>query len=150
MACKRSAVRSRLAPPSTIGNSSKSPSSRGLGHCPFTAATGVRIPLGTPYIKKDPPCAGLFICAPQGAARQTPGSTKRASVLDARRAPRRGENRPEAIRINPLGDAIHKERPALCGSYYMCAAKRCEAAPGFDTTRQRTRAASTACETGTH
>lgn len=26
----------------------KSPSSRGLGHCPFTAATGVRIPLGTP------------------------------------------------------------------------------------------------------
>ncbi|SVB17040.1 uncharacterized protein METZ01_LOCUS169894 [marine metagenome] len=25
-----------------------SPSSRGLGHCPFTAATGVRIPLGTP------------------------------------------------------------------------------------------------------
>ena len=25
----------------------KSPSSRGLGHCPFTAATGVRIPLGT-------------------------------------------------------------------------------------------------------
>jgi hypothetical protein len=27
-----------------------SPSSRGLGHCPFTAATGVRIPLGTPYL----------------------------------------------------------------------------------------------------
>jgi hypothetical protein len=26
----------------------RSPSSRGLGHCPFTAATGVRIPLGTP------------------------------------------------------------------------------------------------------
>lgn len=25
-----------------------SPSSRGLGHCPFTAVTGVRIPLGTP------------------------------------------------------------------------------------------------------
>ena len=25
----------------------KSPSSRGLGHCPITAATGVRIPLGT-------------------------------------------------------------------------------------------------------
>ena len=27
-----------------------SPSSRGLGHRPFTAVTGVRIPLGTPYI----------------------------------------------------------------------------------------------------
>jgi hypothetical protein len=40
MACKRSAVRSRLAPP-------MSPSSRGPGHCPFTAITGVRIPLGT-------------------------------------------------------------------------------------------------------
>ena len=26
-----------------------SPSSRGLGHRPFTAVTGVRIPLGTPY-----------------------------------------------------------------------------------------------------
>ena len=26
----------------------KSPSSRGLGHRPFTAVTGVRIPVGTP------------------------------------------------------------------------------------------------------
>src|SRR3974390_2056486 len=42
MACKRSAVRSRLPPPP------KSPSSRGLGHDPFTVVTGVRIPLGTP------------------------------------------------------------------------------------------------------
>ncbi len=29
----------------------KSLSSRGLGHCPFTAATGVRIPVGTPYLR---------------------------------------------------------------------------------------------------
>src|SRR5690606_10259092 len=28
----------------------QSPSSRGLGHRPFTAITGVRIPVGTPYI----------------------------------------------------------------------------------------------------
>ncbi len=28
-----------------------SPSSRGLGHRPFTAATGVRIPLGTPRVR---------------------------------------------------------------------------------------------------
>ena len=27
------------------------PSSRGLGHCPFTAATGVRIPLGVPTLE---------------------------------------------------------------------------------------------------
>jgi hypothetical protein len=41
MACKRSAVRSCLSPP-------KSRSSRGLGHRPFTAVTGVRIPYGMP------------------------------------------------------------------------------------------------------
>ena len=44
MACRRSPVRSRLAPPT----SKTSPSSRGLGHHPFTVATGVRIPVGTP------------------------------------------------------------------------------------------------------
>jgi hypothetical protein len=53
MACKRSAVRSRLAPPefSTSSRSLvglQSPSSRGLGHHPFTVRTGVRIPVGTP------------------------------------------------------------------------------------------------------
>ena len=46
MACKRSAVRSRLAPPEKARF--RSPSSRGLGHRPFTAVTGVRTPLGTP------------------------------------------------------------------------------------------------------
>lgn len=29
----------------------KPPSSRGLGHLPFTEGTGVRLPLGTPIIK---------------------------------------------------------------------------------------------------
>jgi hypothetical protein len=48
MACKRSAVRSRLAPPIRLH---ASPSSRGLGHRPFTAVTGVRIPLGTPLLR---------------------------------------------------------------------------------------------------
>ena len=38
MACKRLAVQTRLAP-------CMSPSSSGLGHRPFTAATGVQIPL---------------------------------------------------------------------------------------------------------
>ena len=32
----------------------KSPSSRGLGHRPFTAITGVRIPVGTPYKATQP------------------------------------------------------------------------------------------------
>src|SRR5450830_2085334 len=50
MACKRSAVRSRLPPPSGTDENavSRSPSSRGLGHHPFTVSTGVRIPVGTP------------------------------------------------------------------------------------------------------
>ncbi len=63
MACKRSAVRSRLPPPNKIAVSvvanhvvvkSRSPSSRGLGHRPFTAVTGVRIPVGTPEYSGSP------------------------------------------------------------------------------------------------
>jgi hypothetical protein len=54
MACKRSAVRSRLAPPEFCVEiacfSGMSPSSRGLGHHPFTVRTGVRIPVGTPLL----------------------------------------------------------------------------------------------------
>ncbi len=47
----------------TLGRSSfASPSSRGLGHHPFTVATGVRIPVGTPFIEnKDPDFAGSFL-----------------------------------------------------------------------------------------
>src|ERR1035441_10116440 len=56
MACKRSAVRSRLAPPVLVCEIGffrpASPSSRGLGHIPFTDATGVRIPVGTPIFKR--------------------------------------------------------------------------------------------------
>jgi hypothetical protein len=61
MACKRSAVRSRLPPPQCrevrlqVARSSGRAfrkaltlSSRGLGHHPFTVATGVRIPVGSP------------------------------------------------------------------------------------------------------
>jgi hypothetical protein len=55
MACKRSAVRSRLAPPDFVQDRfdfrPASPSSRGLGHIPFTDATGVRIPVGTPFFQ---------------------------------------------------------------------------------------------------
>src|SRR5688572_25190946 len=60
MACRRSAVRSRLAPPLKLETLyqqagfgfTASPSSRGLGHYPFTVATGVRIPVGTPLFKQ--------------------------------------------------------------------------------------------------
>src|SRR4249919_1486600 len=69
MACRRSPVRSRLAPPK---NSSckplLSPSSRGLGHYPFTVATGVRIPVGTPFRKHQSPDAsqGFFVARENG------------------------------------------------------------------------------------
>ncbi len=48
MACKRSAVRSRLPPPKDIIVPGLTLSSRGLGHHPFTVSTGVRIPVGSP------------------------------------------------------------------------------------------------------
>src|SRR6185436_11322921 len=43
----------------------QSPSSRGLGHRPFTAVTGVRIPVGTPN-KSKPPQGGLFVWEANG------------------------------------------------------------------------------------
>ena len=54
MACRRSAVRSRLAPPSPTPNRPGPHRLVGLGHRPFTATTGVRIPLGTPYKQQRP------------------------------------------------------------------------------------------------
>ena len=39
---------------------SELPSSRGLGHIPFTDATGVQIPLGVPFKKE--PFEALFYC----------------------------------------------------------------------------------------
>ena len=66
MACKRSAVRSRLPPPS---RSPQSPSSRGLGHRPFTAVTGVRIPWGgVPEHFACPVCANSANPDPAGQA----------------------------------------------------------------------------------
>src|ERR1041385_3989106 len=44
--------------------STSSPSSRGLGHRPFTAVTGVRIPLGTPFI-----LSYASLAVPRNAAR---------------------------------------------------------------------------------
>jgi hypothetical protein len=41
--------------PKSIGSKVKTPSSRGLGHYPFTVSTGVRIPVGSPAF-----CGGAF------------------------------------------------------------------------------------------
>ena len=43
--------------PLSSTNCRMSPSSRGLGHCPFTAITGVRIPLGTISFQH---CRGIY------------------------------------------------------------------------------------------
>ena len=66
MACKRSAVRSRLAPPASAHSAdaakyTRSPSSRGLGHRPFTAVTGVQIPLGIPKLLECEKVINLFL-----------------------------------------------------------------------------------------
>src|SRR5438552_419594 len=45
---RRSRPSERNEADATLSQPSTSPSSRGLGHRPFTAATRVRIPLGTP------------------------------------------------------------------------------------------------------
>src|SRR5882672_12537121 len=60
MACKRSPVRSRLPSPANLKRTSQSLSSRGLGHRPFTAITGVRIPVGTPKRRTPATSVGVF------------------------------------------------------------------------------------------
>ena len=63
--------RSRLPTASRAGNarsSGQSRSSRGPGHCPFTAATGVRIPYGTPILSANWTIAGT-ICPISGLGR---------------------------------------------------------------------------------
>ena len=45
-------------------NASQSPSSRGLGHRPFTAVTGVRIPVGTPPPFYGRRCTRFFAACP--------------------------------------------------------------------------------------
>ena len=43
------------------GSTTTSPSSRGLGHDPFTVATGVRIPVGTPILRAPPSRGGFAV-----------------------------------------------------------------------------------------
>src|ERR1700694_4198159 len=59
-----------------------SPSSRGLGHIPFTDATGVRIPVGTPFLNAaklihlvefDPGAHGGGVCDQRGRGAETRG-----------------------------------------------------------------------------
>ena len=109
MALWRSSVRSRLAPPGAATNKQHhgpsgnaddrdnnkkqqvlSPSSRGLGHYPFTVATGVRIPVGTPNQQDFEGCrkAALFFCGVRCACflavLKLPDVLKVSAAFDAR------------------------------------------------------------------
>ena len=111
MACKRSAVRSRLAPPVP---SCRSRPHRlvGLGHRPFTAATGVRIPLGTPLIKKPAPeGVGFFISRVYGI--RTPyikfSTTSPAGDVEQRSLATLARRARRTAPSNPLRDATNKK-----------------------------------------
>ena len=151
MACRRSPVRSRLAPPRFCGTRScftcpsgqprrdgtdnsisASPSSRGLGHDPFTVVTGVRIPLGTPLLP-TPATAGVFVCNTQpGMGVRTRGSTACAARSLFATPWRRPAGR--AQRGIPLGTPL-LPTPATAGVFV------CNTQPGMGV---RTRG-STAC-----
>jgi hypothetical protein len=118
MACKRSAVRSRLPPPKVRD---ETPSSRGLGPRPFTAVTGVRFPLGSPKQKRHP-CDGVFVLRSPRGPIEPLGSTTQCPVdivLDAARTfsrrARRAEGIGEAIRFlsNPRVGNWHVAVPAF-------------------------------------
>ena len=59
-----------------------SPSSRGLGHYPFTVATGVRIPVGTPLSKHEGPGnRALAVSAPRQRSGRRDGDPDSATNL---------------------------------------------------------------------
>ena len=122
MACRRSPVRSRLAPPLCwyfVKNQAKvlpaSPSSRGLGHYPFTVATGVRIPVGTPLQNARASGRSSF---PATGMRIPRGSTAAAQRL--RTSAQRADG-PKGVpqARNPRGDA--SSRPGFGWVFCGCA-----------------------------
>ena len=146
MACKRSAVRSRLPPPTRFDGT---PSSSGLGHRPFTAVTGVRIPVGSPKQKRHP-CDGVFVLAPFGLY-SNPCSTTECPVdirWDAARerggpaGPRESERQSDSRAIPVLNlppslrwrfcfgalrasfEPLFENSPSVCFSEESCAAGR--------------------------
>ena len=112
MACRRSPVRSRLAPPTfespgpirQFDSFTTSPSSRGLGHYPFTVATGVRIPVGTPSKKNKPANSRFFFGWRPHVELRAPVRRVRPANPGARSAVRRTEQTPKRLRAHPRGD----------------------------------------------
>ena len=118
MACRRSPVRSRLAPPwfrlqRTFGPprpnrpGTTSPSSRGLGHHPFTVDTGVRIPVGTPL--QNARASGRSSFPAHGDENRAGVRLQPRSAPMARRARRRC--------VIPVGTPLQDARASGCSSF---------------------------------
>ncbi len=133
MACKRSAVRSRLPPPKfSRADQSKvlTPSSRGLGHHPFTVSTGVRIPVGSPRFIARWSKRKLVTLGPQGRTFPLPGVVVQLVRIPACHAGGRGfESRPlrqnwKAISRKIDGFFIYALAPPIQASRWICVAAR--------------------------
>ncbi len=66
---------------------------------------------------KKSPLQGAFFVTGRYVEFEPMGSTKRVSVLDARSAPRRGEDRLKAIRINPTPFVRKKDLKSDCAPW---------------------------------
>ena len=128
MACKRSAVRSRLAPPDFTrfdGFRRLSPSSRGLGHHPFTVRTGVRIPVGTPHRRLGGPrpqhdgCDGTSVVE----------AVRVAQVASLNRAASRGSAVRESEALHACSRATRSARRSDSGPSRNSSASRSVTAP---------------------
>ena len=107
--CARSAA--RIAQQNDSRNRTRSPSSSGRGLRPLTAATGVRIPLGTPY-KQSPAEQPGFVCMGFPRVQQNPSGFDRIAGSDPARAKRVPKGRgPWMARAIPLGTP-YKQSPA--------------------------------------
>ena len=101
----------------------------------FTAVTGVRIPVGTPLIKK--PASGRFFYElGSHVAMKTPRFDEPAPAgSDARSAPRRGEQTRKRLRIHPRGDATisgFEQEPARGRFFYELGFHVAMKTPRFD------------------
>ena len=111
-----------------------SPSSRGLGHHPFTVSTGVRIPLGTPGNKQKPLCICITVFFWQ-TERSTASRHRGFEGCRMQATPR-----PAECRRILLGTPGNKQKPlCICITVFFWQTERSTAprARGFEGCRMR-------------
>ena len=102
-----------------------SPSSRGLGLRPFTPATGVRIPLGTPYLRKSRPQAGFFLDIGFPTRTRTRSFAQRMGAVRTERSDRRHREAMAPAGPAAGGGAVNRaERQTASRSISACRAGR--------------------------